>query len=251
MENINSNYQEAIPNQGLTLGHLGIVFATILLLLGISWMKNPALFAFHKNQQPQNFADVPRYYAYVSPAEDAQPLVAGANTNDVASLINEDGSVSPVDMGQVLGASTEDVVLSLDDVKVKTFKDSPEAIQKYFADTQSIENGPIDGTEFEAALSSGNQSRIDSQVKTMEAIKNNLQSLSVPESLAKLHKLKIIQFASAIGVLQNFTKADESPELVGKYLQEFLKSQQDLDTESAAVQQKYNLTDAQLFNAQQ
>ncbi|MEK7161540.1 MAG: hypothetical protein AAB729_02515, partial [Patescibacteria group bacterium] len=107
-----------------------------------------------------------------------------------------------------------------------------------------------DTGEFETALSSGNQQLINAQAQKLNAVKEALQKLFVPQSLVKLQKLKIIQYSASVGVLQNFTQADTNPELVGKYLQEFLKSQQDLDTENTLVAEKFNLTDVQIYNGQ-
>ncbi len=216
-----------------------MVMSSMVLLLGMAWMQQPQLFKFNKVPALVEYADVPKYYAYVQPAEDNVPLVAGANTNDGPSVINDDGTVSQVDMGQVLGASTEGVVLSLDEVKVNAIPDTPVAIQKYFADSKLVETGPIDNSDFEAALSSSNQVLIDVQAKKLTGIKDALQKLSVPTGLVKLHKLKIIQYGAAIAVLENFTQADQNPELVGSNLQNFLKSQQDIDAENASVAQKY------------
>lgn len=241
---MNTTNLEQLPtenNLGISWGNFSAVLFAIALMLGITWMKQPQLFSLHKNNiSSAASANVPKYYAYVD-SEPAQPLVAGANTFDGPSLINEDGSVSPVDMGEVLGASTEGVELSLEDVKVNTVPDSQKAMEEYLSASQKIENGPIENGEFETALSSGRQELIDKQSEKLEGVKNSLQKLAVPVGLAKLQKLKIIQYSAAIGVLKNFTQADTNPELVGKYLQEFLKSQQDLDAENESVAQKYNL----------
>lgn len=204
-------------------------------------MQKPQLFSLKKNQTVVSGENVPKYYAYVQPAEDSAPLVAGATTNPGPSLINEDGTVSPIDMGEVLGASTQDVKLSLDDVKVNVIADSEQSIKNYFAAAQAIKNGSVDNADFETALSSGNQEQINAQAKKIIAIRDSLQKLLVPQVLVKLQKLTLIQYNAAIGVLQNFTKADENPELIGQYLTEFLKSQQDLDAENSALVQKYNL----------
>ncbi len=248
MENIQTTNLEQ-PSAPINFGHLSVVMFSLLVLLGLTWLKQPQLFSIKKsNSVAENNA--PKYYAYVQPEGDIMPLVAGANTNDGPSVINEDGTVSQVDMGEVLGASTEGVVLSLDEVKVNAVSDSTEAIKKYFADANSIEAGVVDTGEFETALSSNNQKLIDTQAQKLNAVKDALQKLSVPQSLVKLQKLKIIQYSASVGVLQNFTQADTNPELVGKYLQEFLKSQQDLDTENSLVAEKFNLTEAQIYNAQ-
>lgn len=244
---MDTNFQSLESPPPIHWGHFGAVVMTMVLILGMSWMEKPELFSLKKStsmlSEDQN---VPRYYAYVPPATDSQPEVLGASTNPGPSVINEDGSVSPVDMGEVLGASTKDVVLSLDSVKVNAVADSPEAIQKYLAGSDAIKNGPIDNIAFETALSSNNQNLINEQAKKLIAINDDLQKLLVPFGLVKLHKLTIIQYHSAIGVLQNFTQADSNPELVGQYLQEFIKSQQDLDAETSAVAVKYNLNPALL-----
>lgn len=248
MENIQTANLEQ-PTSPINFGHLSVVMFSLLVLLGMTWLKQPQLFSIKKSGNVAS-VNVPKYYAYVQPADDVMPLVAGANTNDGPSVINEDGSVSQVDMGEVLGASTEGVVLSLDEIKVSTVADSNEAIKNYFTETNGIEIGVVDTGEFETALSSGNQQLIDAQARKLNAAKEALLKLSVPKSLVKLQKLKIIQYSASVGVLQNFTQADTNPELVGKYLQEFLKSQQDLDAENSLVAEKFNLTDAQIYNAQ-
>src|SRR5438105_11502470 len=139
METAYSNIQTAQMPAPIHWGHFGAVLGVMVLLLGFSWMQKPDLFAFHKNAVLVDDANTPHYYAYQAPP--AQPLVAGASTDQVPSVINEDGTVSPVDMGRVLGASTQDVQLSLSDVKVKTVPDSSQAINKYLGDFQSLENG--------------------------------------------------------------------------------------------------------------
>lgn len=241
MEIINNQIQTAEVVAPIHWGHFGTIMAAIVLLAGITWMQKPQLFSFKKNQTAVSNVNIPKYYAYVQPAEDSVPLVAGAATNQGPMIINEDGTVSPVDMGQVLGASTQDVKLSLDDVKVAVIPDSDQSIKKYFTDSNYIQNGPIDNVNFENALSSGNQQQINQQAQKLIGVRDSLQKLPVPQGLVKLAKLTIVQYNAAIGVLQNFTDADKNPELVGQYLSQFLKSQQDLDAEYSAVGQKYNV----------
>ena len=244
--------QSAYSNQNLEiephvhLGHFFTVMSVAVLLLGISWMKDPGLFRTKKSLPiAANEQDVPHYYAYVTPSEDLPgPQVAGANTQGQGpSIINEDGSVTRIDLGQVLGASTENTLLPLDKIFVKEVPDSEPAIRQYFTAAQNIESGFINNANFESALSSGNQEQINKQAEIISKIKDNLLNLSVPSSLVKLHKLKIAQYQASVGLLNNFTQADSKPELVGQYLEQFLKSQQDLDTEQSVVNQKYNLPD--------
>ncbi len=238
-----TNNQETSLTNSIHWGHFGVVLGAIVLLLGMSWFKNPKLFSFEKNNQVVASANVPRYYAYEQPAEFTQGFVAGASTDQGPMVMSDDGSnmVAPADMGEVLGASTQDVQLSLDDVKVNAVADSEGAAQKYFVETRGIENGAIENSDFETALSSSNQQLINQQAEKLTQVSFNLQKMFVPQSLVKLNKLKIIQYNAAINILKNFTQADQNPQLVGKYLQEFLKSQQDLDDEMLIVAQKYNL----------
>jgi hypothetical protein len=77
-------------------------------------------------------------------------------------------------------------------------------------------------------------------------VRDGLQKLLVPEGLVKWDQLNIIQYNAAIGLLQNFTQANNNPELVSQYLGQFLKSQQDLQTEGQTIAARYNLDVSQL-----
>ncbi len=241
------NFQNTQTQSSLHLGHFSLVLSVAVLLLGISWMKNPQLFAvlqFHQSDAQTASADAPRYYAYVTPPEDQpQPAVLGASTNQGPSIIQDDGTVVPVDMGQVLAASTQGVALSLDDIKVNQVPDSDADAQTYFTAAQKIESGSIGDATFGAALTSGDQNQINQQAQKIIAVRDALQQLAVPQSLVKLQKLKIIQYNSSISLLQNFTQGDKNSDLVNEDMQQFLKSQQDLEAESAVVAQKYPTLD--------
>ena len=232
-----SNVQSSSP---IHWGHFGNIILVIILLGGITFMKKPGMFSLKKPVSAVA-VNAPQYYAYVQAEANATPLVAGANTNQGPSIINEDGTISPVDMGEVLGASIQNVQLVLADIKVKTVPDSAEAIEKYLSDSQWIKNGAIENSAFETALSSVNQNIINTQAEKLISVRESLQNIPVPTGLVKYHQLTILQYNASVGLLQNFTQADINPELVGQYLNLFLKSQQDLDNETAEVAKKYNL----------
>jgi hypothetical protein len=197
------------------------------------------MFSFH---QTQNLASVGmlHYVPYVPSAADLpQPAVLGASTSDGPQIIGDDGTVAPVNMGQVLGASTQGVQLSPSDIKVNSVPDSSHAIQKYFSDSQTIEANAVNSTDFAGALNSGDQTQINQQAQKIISVRDALQKLSVPQSLVKLQQLKIIQYNSSIALLQNFTQANQNPDQITSDMQEFLKSQQDLDDENIAVAQKF------------
>lgn len=220
-------------------GHFGAILMAMVLILGMSWMEKPELFSFKNSASTAVDQNVPHYYAYVPPASDKQPEVLGASTNPGPSIINDDGTVSPVDMGSVLSASTQDVQLSLDSVKVNQISDSNQAITKYFMQAQIIEISPVDTAAFQSALTSNDQVQINAQAQKLINVRDALQKLPVPQSLVKLQQLKIIQYTSAVNLLQNFSQADSNPTLVDQDLLQFVKSQQDLDSENVAVAQKF------------
>ena len=241
MSDYNLEIQSSQINPQIHWGHFGAVMMAMVLVLGMSWMEKPDLFSFKK--APAVIADAPHYYAYVPPVSDQQPQVLGASTDPGPSLINDDGSISPVDMGQVLAASTQDVQLSLDSVQVNQVPDSNDAITKYFTQAQAIEISPVDTTAFQSALTSNDQNQINQQAQKLVGVRDALQKLSVPQSLVNLQKLKIIQYTSAINLLQNFSQADSNPTLVDQNLMQFIKSQQDLDTENISIAQKFGSLD--------
>ncbi len=241
---------EVIQNNNLNskgtihFGHLGLILAVAVLLVGVTWMKNPGVFSGNKIQSAgSEVSDLPRYVAYEPPAELTQPMVAGASTESSGPMvINEDGSLSPVlGSGAVLGALIGDTELDLNTISVKEITDSQEAIKNYFKQAAKIESSYIDSTAFESALVSGQQDQINGEAKKLKTMQDDLLALSVPKSLVKLQKLKIAQYAAAVNILNNFTNADNNPELVGQYLSQFLKAQQDLDSENNSVMQKFGI----------
>ena len=237
MNNHNTTLETSV-DQSIHWGHFGAIMMVMFLVLGMSFMEKPELFSFKKNIAADD-QNTPHYYAYAPPAGNQQPEVLGASTNPGPSVINDDGTVSPVDMGNVLAASTQDIQLSLDKVKVNQVPDSNVAIMKYFLDSKKIEINPVDTAAFQSALTSNNQSQINQQAGQLIGVRDALQKLSVPQGLVTLQKLKIIQYTAAINLLQNFLQADSNPTLVDQNLMEFIKSQQDLDNENAAISQKY------------
>jgi len=241
MDNSYSEAQSSIE-PSIHWGHFGAVMMVMVLVLGMSWMEKPDLFSF-KNNVAIDDQNVPHYYAYVPPVSDQQPQVLGASTNSGPSIINDDGSVSSADMGQVLAATTQDVQLSLNSVQVNQVPDSETAITKYFSQAQKIELSPIDNAAFQTALTSNDQSQINQQAQKLTVVRDALQKLSVPQSLVKLQQLKIIQYTSAINLLKNFSQADSNPTLVSQNLMQFIKSQQDMDNENVTVAQKFGSLD--------
>lgn len=235
-------FEQIESKEHFSFGHLGLVLSVAVLLIGISWMKNPDLFDVFKSK-PVNSAisaSLPRYYAYQPPASASQSLVAGATTQDQGPmLINEDGSLSPaVSAGDVLGMNTDDVVLNIDAIAVKQIADSEESIKAYIASVQEIEGGYLDSIQFEAALASGNQAEIDKQAEQVKQITDRLLPLAVPSSLVNLHKLKFLQYQAALEILKNFTQADENPELITKNLSIFLKTEQQIQAEVVQLKNK-------------
>jgi len=231
--------------QHIHFGHLGLILSVAVLLLGISWMKNPQLFNVFKTQgdNSQISANLPKYYAYQSPPELNQSFVAGANTaNQGPMIINEDGTLSPaIETGDILGINTENVNLDINSITINTIPDADENIKAYIAGALLIEGDYLDGAQFEGALSSGNQAQIDTQARVVDSIVAKLLSLSVPVSLGELHKLKIVQYRAASEILKNFTKADDNPELINQKLDLFIKAEKLIQEEYLSLKNKFGM----------
>jgi hypothetical protein len=237
---------------GVNFGHLGLIVSVAILLLGVSWMKNPNLFDAFKSGNSNSIiaSNIPRYYAYETPAEFTQPIVAGASTElNGPMVINEDGTLSPaIDEGMVLGFDTGGVVLDTETVKVNKIADSAENIAAYVKAIEEIENGYLNSVQFEAALVSSNQVQIDEQAQNILEIANNIVKLSVPSPLVKLHQAKVIQYRSAYEILKNFTNADSNPELLNLHLSLFLKAEQEMSDEIQRLGEKLNVIEPSLPN---
>ncbi len=125
--------------------------------------------------------------------------------------------------------------------------DSNDAITKYFSQAKIIEVSAVDSTAFKSALTSNDQTQINEQAQKLISVRDALQRLSVPVSLVKLQQLKIVQYTAAVNLLQNFSQTDSNPTLVEENLMQFLKSQEDLDSENILVAQKFGELDPSSF----
>lgn len=224
-------------------GHFALIVSAAVVLLGVTWLKNPQGF-FPKSQPVAVRTDLPRYYAYVDDAAVPDgPRVAGASTinPDLPSVLNEDGSVSPtVSVGDVLGVSTNDLQSMAAQLNVTVIPDSDAAIKDYMAWTQAHELDAIDSYGLENALSSADQAQLDVQAEKFQKIKDDLLARAVPQSLVKLHKLKILQYQAGINLFKSFTKADDNPEQLQMDLGIFTQTQQEMENEAAVIEQKYS-----------
>lgn len=240
----NQNYSHELTIEHFHFGHVGAVLSVAILLLGISWLKQPLLFknVFSKpTSQSAQGKNLPKYYAYVEPVETNSPMVAGAQTINGPAILNEDGTFSPaLSAGEILGVSTSDAELDAGKILVKEIPDSEQAIQKYILDVQNLEFRVIDNAAFETALSSQDEEKIKTQAGKFLELKTKLLEQPVPQSFAKLHKYKIAQYAAAIELLNNFKQADSNPELVSRSLGLFLNAQQQQETEAANLSAKFN-----------
>lgn len=226
---------QSTGQQTFHFGHLSLVLVVAVTLGLITLMKNPSLLFFKQKSPAAQSVNVPRYYAYVPPPEDTAPLVAGASTNNGGpSIINEDGTISPViNLGEVLGVSTEDFDSNLDAINVNTVPDSEETIRQYWNDVDGIESNYLNSLELETALTSNNPLQLNEQSEKIKLIVSKLQKLSVPVSLSALHKNKILQYNAAITILQNYKQVDQNPEVVSQALGIFLQAQQEMENFSS------------------
>ncbi len=235
---------ENLQKEHFNFGHLALVIGVAVSLLGISWMKNPQLFSI-KSVPAANQITV-AYYPYTPSPEDTAPQVAGASTMPSGpSILNEDGSMSPaLDLGRVLGVSTENITANIESLQINTIADSPEAITAYATRAQETEANLVNSSTFEQALISNNPRQINEQVAKFEAFISGLKTMPVPVSFAKLQKLKILQYNAAISILKNFSHVEEDPQQVSTNLGVFSQTQQMLINELDSLNQKFNFSPA-------
>ena len=249
--NIETNIETEAP---IHWGHFAMVLGVAVALLGVTWLKNPEGF-LPKNHPVAARTDLPKYYAYEEPAMPDGPRVAGASTQngDLPSVLNEDGSVSQtLSAGDVLGVTTNDLESMASELKVMELSDSDEAIKQYLNWTREYELTAVDNTALENALSSSDQAQLNIQAGKFESIKEKLLERAVPASLARLHKMKILQYQAGINLFRNFTQADENPEQVSASLGTFIQAQQEMESEANIVDQKYsNLLNPEVLAAEQ
>ncbi len=239
MENINQNNSNSQTGQ-IHFGHFALIVLTAAVLLFFSWMKNPQLFSI-KSKIKSETTEV-AYYPYSEASQANLPQVAGASTMaEGPSILNEDGSVSPVlDFGKVLGASTEQVSASTDGITVKTYPDAENSAVDYFKASETLEGGVIDSGTFETALASGDQQQISQEFNKFSLIVSRLKNQSVPESFAKLHKLKILQYLAVVNILQNYKDIDSNPDLALQQLGVFTQTQKMLGDEITLLNKKFH-----------
>lgn len=237
---------EAIQNNNLNskgtihFGHLGLILTVAVLLVGVTWMKNPGIFSGNKiHSADAEASDLPRYVAYEPPAELTQPMVAGASTESSGPMvINEDGSLSPVlNIGQVLGATTDDMDISK--INATVISDSQDTIKNYVQAALQIEDNYINSLSLETAFSSNDPELLLAESSKLKRIMEGLSNLPVPVSLENLHKYKILQYQSAINILNKFPSVDSDPESVAKSLGVFLQSQERLEAELESLKVKF------------
>jgi hypothetical protein len=239
MENTNQNNFSSQTSQ-IHFGHFALIVFTAAVLLFFSWMKNPQMFSFKSKVEAEKI-DV-AYYKYPETASVNSPQVAGASTvPEGPGILNEDGSVSPVlDLGKVLGASTDQVSASTQGIEVKTYPDTENSAVDYFKASETLEGGVIDSGTFEAALASGDQQQIAQELSKFTLIVSRLKNQTVPESFAKLHKLKILQYSAVVSILQDYKNIDSNPDLALQQLGVFTQTQKMLGDEITLLNKKFH-----------
>ncbi len=227
--NTKSNFS---ANHFLLIAGVAGVLATFTLVGQPQWLKQIT--------EKKPTAVESKYYAYVP--DSTSPQVLGADSKfDGPSVINEDGSISPaVDIGSVLGVSTEDIQVSMQDIPVNTMPTTVEKVQTYFSYMEKEEED-LNAVDFGTALTSSNPAVTAAQVQKLQTFINHLKTIAVPTDLVKLHKLRLIQYQAAMKVLQNYSQLSSNPELVNQQLGIFLETQSEQNDELLALEQKYNL----------
>ncbi len=226
MNQDNALINQTIKNNHLDFGHFKLVAVVALALLGITFLKNPSLFSFKGKNVLVVSQDRPRYYAYVPPAEDAMPMVAGASTQPSGpSVINEDGSLSKVgDEGLVLGADTQDILLT--EKSLHIVPDTQQSVSDYISSSKSIEQDYFNNFSFEQALEAHDDSIGKQEHQKIDSIASSLSEMTVPVSFEKYHQYKMLRYHAAADMLKFLPSAQTNPQPEAEAFQSFLKYQQ-------------------------
>ena len=232
----NQNTIREIKSQ-FTLGHVSAIAIAVVAIGGLLTIQNWKSVKGMFEQTAVAKQEGGLYYAYQAPVT---PSVLGADTApDGPGVINEDGTVSPLSsFGEVLGATSDTPNINLDDIKVSTVTGTPENLRTYLDDSFVIESKILPG-DFESALVSKDDSKTQEQINLMTQVQQSLKNIPVPNMAAKLHKLKIAQYSTAIDLLKNYYQADSNPEFVAGKLTQFMDMQKEQETETQNLFKAY------------
>lgn len=216
------------------------MLAVFFLLSGMLALRSPEVFTklLKNNENNQKkVSELIHYYPYQAPE---QPQVLGATSiPDGPSIIGDDGTIQSVaDMGEVLGASTEDLDLNLDNIKIKNSANTDkQSIQKYIAESNDLENQSLDTTFLEQAMTSKDQKLMGEQIDSLNKIIDKLYSMEVPEPASRLHKIKILHYQSALHLLKNIASLDDNPDQTINDLSLFASTQSEESSLESSLSQ--------------
>jgi hypothetical protein len=217
MEETKSKKQLSISRHQLAL------IAVIFLVLGIiTWFRSSEriiqnltqIFSKQENKVHVSIKDRPEYKKYFEPKQDVLGVTTDIEEKPGTMIIGEDGKMHSVeeDIGKVLGASTETIDTNLQNIQVKlAYTNTIEDVKKYLNTTLKLEGEVLDGAALETALSTNDQNTINQLVSRVEALEARLQDMWIPESVTKLHKLKILEFRSVARLLKSYPNLEANP----------------------------------------
>lgn len=241
MEETKSKKQLSISRHQLAL------IAVIFLVLGIiTWFRSSEriiqsltqIFSKQENKVHVSIKDRPEYKKYFEPKQGVLGVTTDIEEKPGTMIIGEDGKMHSVeeDIGKVLGASTETIDTNLQNIQVKlAYTNTIEDVKKYLNTTLKLEGEVLDGAALETALSTNDQNTINQLVSRVDALEARLQDMWIPESVTKLHKLKILEFRSVARLLKSYPNLEVNPEQVADDFSIFIKVQGDQEQERQKV----------------
>lgn len=254
MEISNPQNQSAIEH--FNFAHLGIVVFCSVLLLGMSWLKNPELFAWLGSA-----AQAPGLYTYEQAQKEVFAQMSDYDRQTLAQTVNGEnsqmsGELAMIDPnfsgGSVLGASTgtndtiipeakqvlTEEVLNLIPVNFSV-SSSPENAKKYKDDLDFAENQNGASAVLEDVNSQDKKVLTDAS-KKLELLLQDLMQISVPADLVEYHKVKLLYYSELKQLAEGYAGLEgaRDPQDVGF---ELLPLKDYFSTASDELYKKYGL----------
>ncbi len=214
-----------------TLGHITVVAVAVVILGGLTMVHQwDRVSGYFDEVDVVADASTSLYYPYVAPVV---PQVLGDDTiPDGPSVLGEDGKIATLNnLGDVLGATSEDVQIDIDAIKVKTVADTAMDMELYWDKVFLVESVITPG-DFETTLTSNDEAKIAAQVEKFKSVQTELRNMEVPERAKTLQQLKIAQYDAASNLLSNFYQINSNAEYVSSHLTLFMGLQQKQETEA-------------------
>ena len=226
------------PKHHVHFGHIGIIALTAFMLFAVVFMKN----GFHvlANDNASNVVQVS--YSDVKNKVDAD-----VNRNFRTGTENSNAQLAMLDptlnKGAVLGASTEDVVISdeaLTKIKLKISNQAGSSAIKKYADNVLYVETANGATDLIMGLNSTDKNTLLSLPAQSKKLVGSLAQIEVPKELEQYHKFKMIYYITLGEIAKGFSEPSptENLQVASQAMFSLLEK---IDTIKASIFSKYEV----------